>query len=175
MMTILNLPYSYVARLRRMSQAQHLSFLFAGKCTANEWNLKTYTTTFTWLPDIAKKCGELATNISVKRKIYVFFSLKIIGSCCGTRRFLEKYICRCCLLLSDHAIPWNQMTDWETTVPFSVGKSSNVGIAIINHPFLMVYTTHLWWWLGDGLLLLHQHYKIRQILVVGDRYPSSRP
>ena len=25
---------------------------------------------------------------------------------------------------------------------------SNVGIAIINHPFLMVYTTHLWWFGG---------------------------
>ena len=30
-----------------------------------------------------------------------------------------------------------------------VCKSFNVGIAIINHPFLMVYITHLWW-LGDG-------------------------
>ena len=31
---------------------------------------------------------------------------------------------------------------------FHVVKSYNVGIAIINHPFLMVYTTHLWWFGG---------------------------
>ena len=33
---------------------------------------------------------------------------------------------------------------------------SNVGIAML---FLMVYTTYLWWWMGDGWLLLSQHYR----------------
>ena len=34
-----------------------------------------------------------------------------------------------------------------------------MGITIINHQFWMAYTTHLWW-LGDGLLLLYQHYPL---------------
>ena len=34
----------------------------------------------------------------------------------------------------------------------------NVGIAIISHPLLMVYTTHKHGDLRDGLLLLYQHY-----------------
>ena len=35
---------------------------------------------------------------------------------------------------------------------------SNVGIAIINHQSLMVYTTHLWWLGGWFMTLLYQHY-----------------
>ena len=46
----------------------------------------------------------------------------------------------------------------------AVIKMGNVDITMINHPFLMVYSTHLWWlwWLskkGDGLFWLYQHYR----------------
>ena len=47
---------------------------------------------------------------------------------------------------------------WEIFPPF-IGHepfiSNNMGIAIINHPCLMVYTTHFWW-LG-GLFIIATH------------------
>ena len=30
------------------------------------------------------------------------------------------------------------------TISFQKKKTTNMGIAIINHPLLMIYTTHLW-------------------------------
>ena len=41
---------------------------------------------------------------------------------------------------------------WSSWVSRSFWKPFNVGIAIINQPFLMVYTIHLWW-LGGWFIL----------------------
>ena len=63
---------------------------------------------------------------------------------------------------------------------------SNVGITMINHPWLgMVYTNYLWWWLGDGLWHWYAHSSLQldQVLLhlgtfswtfkrfPGDEYP----
>ena len=42
--------------------------------------------------------------------------------------------------------------------------NGNVSTAIVNHPFLMVYTTHLWW-VGGWFILLYQH----------ELYPPNQP
>ena len=50
----------------------------------------------------------------------------------------------------------HNLTHWRCE---NVWKPYNVGIAIINHPFLMVYTTHKNGDWGDSILLLYPHYK----------------
>ena len=48
--------------------------------------------------------------------------------------------------------PSSRSCNSNTMRPSPGGETWNisVGIAIINNPVLMVYTTHLWWWIGDG-------------------------
>ena len=48
-----------------------------------------------------------------------------------------------------------------STLEYSHDFIGNVGIAMINHPFVMVYTTHLWWLGGWCIIAIPTLLKIR--------------